>query len=139
MSILDQMVADLYKGQNISFIGSVDSDGFPQVRAMLRPRKCESAKTIYFSTNTSTHKAHHFRTNPKACVYFCDPVSFHGALLVGTMEILETKQMKELLWHDGDELYYPGGVDDPDYCVLRFTAVKGRCYGNFQSQEYPIA
>jgi len=26
------------------------------------------------------------------------------------------------LWREGDEIYYPKGVDDEDYCVLRFTA-----------------
>ena len=27
-----------------------------------------------------------------------------------------------MIWRDGDEQYYPGGVTDPNYCVLKFTA-----------------
>lgn len=35
-------------------------------------------------------------------------------------------------------MYYAGGVTDPDYCVLRFTAVRGRFYGNFKSENFRI-
>ena len=33
---------------------------------------------------------------------------------------------------------YPGGVTDPDYCVLKFTASKGRYYANFKSESFII-
>ena len=36
-----------------------------------------------------------------------------------------------MLWQEGDTMYYKEGVTDPDYCVLKFTAVKGRYYSNF--------
>lgn len=29
---------------------------------------------------------------------------------------------REMLWHDWDVKYYPGGVDDEDYCVVEFLA-----------------
>ncbi|MFG6345363.1 MAG: pyridoxamine 5'-phosphate oxidase family protein [Lachnospiraceae bacterium] len=49
-------------------------------------------------------------------------------MLVGTMEVLQDAEIKQELWHPGDTMYYSGGVTDPDYCVLKFTAVKGRHY-----------
>ena len=33
-----------------------------------------------------------------------------------------------IFWNDGDEKYYPLGVDDPDYCVIEFLADSGRYY-----------
>jgi hypothetical protein len=33
---------------------------------------------------------------------------------------------------------YSGGVTDPDYCVLRFTATAGRYYSNFKSEDFSI-
>lgn len=138
MDNLEQLVGELFETQNLSFIGSVDEDGFPHIRAMLRPRRREGVRTIYFSTNTSTNKVRHFRENQKACVYFCDPTTFRGALLLGTMEVLETQEYKEMLWLPGDEQYYPGGVSDPNYCILRFTAAKARTYQNFQSNTFAI-
>ena len=35
-------------------------------------------------------------------------------------------------------MYYPEGVTDPDYCVLRFTAETGRYYSNFNSEDFKI-
>lgn len=138
MGNAEQFVVDLFEGQNLSFIGSIDEDGFPQIRAMLRPRKREGIKTIYFSTNTPTNKVRHFRNNEKACVYFCAPAAFRGALLIGTMEVLEEQAYKNMLWQEGDELYYPGGVTDPNYIVLRFTAISGRKYNDFHSDSFDV-
>lgn len=138
MDSFKTFVGNLFDTQNLSFIGSVDKNGFPQIRAMLRPRKREGIKTIYFSTNTPTNKVSHFLHNEKACVYFCDPKSFQGALLTGTMEVLETPYHKEMLWQPGDEMYYPGGVTDPDYCVLRFITISVRNYSDFQSQNFNV-
>ena len=53
-----------------------------------------------------------------------------------TMEVLEDADAKEMIWRDGDTMYYPGGVSDPDYCVLKFTAQSGRYYSNFKSEEF---
>lgn len=138
MDSIERFADDLFDGQNLSFIGSIDKNGFPHIRAMLRPRKRQGIKTIYFSTNTPTNKVRHFSQNEKTCVYVCDPAAFQGILLIGTMEVLKAPEYKEMLWRTGDEMYYPQGVTDPNYCVLRFTALSGRRYGNFQSVNFDI-
>lgn len=58
--------------------------------------------------------------------------------LVGTVEVLETDEAKEKLWKKGDTMYYKEGVTDPDYCVLKFTAKKGRYYSNFKSENFEV-
>ena len=79
-----------------------------------------------------------YQKNPKACLYFCDKRFFRGVMLKGTMEVLEDSASKEMLWNDKYTMYYPLGVTDPDYCILRFTASSGRYYSNFSSQEFEI-
>ena len=59
-------------------------------------------------------------------------------MLKGTMEVLEDSESKEMIWREGDTMYYPKGVTDPDYCVLRFTAAEGRYYSNFKSKTFEI-
>jgi general stress protein 26 len=54
------------------------------------------------------------------------------------MEIRADAESKEMIWREGDAMYYPGGVTDPDYCVLKFTAVKGRYYANFKSEDFEV-
>ncbi len=43
-----------------------------------------------------------------------------------------------MLWQDGDERYYPQGVTDPDYCVLRFVIHEGRYYSDFESETFTV-
>jgi general stress protein 26 len=123
---------------SVSIISSVDELGFPNTKAMLPPRKREGIKHIYFTTNTSSMRVKQYTNNEKACVYFFDKRFFRGVMLKGTMEVLQDSQSKEMIWRDGDEMYYPEGVTDPDYCVLRFTAQNGRFYSNFKSENFEI-
>jgi general stress protein 26 len=123
---------------SVSIISSIDSEGFPNTKAMLPPRKREGIKYIYFSTNTSSMRTKQYLNNPKACVYFYDKRFFRGVMLRGTMEVLQDRKSKEMIWLDGDEMYYPKGVTDPDYCVLKFSAQNGRYYSNFKSENFII-
>ena len=121
-----------------SFLAYIDENGYPVTKAMLKPREREGIKTIWFSTNTSSNKVKCFRKNNAASVYFVDKRFFRGVSLVGTMEVLETPEAKERIWRMGDTMYYKQGVTDPDYCVLKFTAVRGRYYSNFKSEDFDI-
>lgn len=138
MRDVEKTIGNLIDKQNVSFISSMDLDGFPNTKAMLPPRKREGIKTFYFTTNTSSMRVSQYRGNPKACIYFCDRRFFRGVMLIGTMEVLEDSQSKEMIWQEGDTMYYPKGITDPDYCVLRFTAVKGRFYSSFKSESFTI-
>ncbi|WP_297421405.1 pyridoxamine 5'-phosphate oxidase family protein [Clostridium sp.] len=133
-----ETVGNLIDKQSVAFISSVDEDGFPNNKAMLPPRKREGIKILYFTTNTSSMRVRQYRENPKACIYFCDKRFFRGVMLKGTMEVLEDKETKKMIWRDGDTMYYPLGVDDPDYCVLKFTAKSGRFYSNFKSEDFTV-
>ena len=93
---------------------------------------------FWFSTNTSSQKVSAFRENPKGSVYFVDRRFFRGVSLCGTVEVLEDQKSKERLWQMGDRMYYSRGVTDPDYCVLKFTAERGRFYSNFKSEDFLI-
>ena len=121
-----------------AIISSVDADGFPNTKAMLQPRKRTGIKEIYFTTNTSSMRVTQYMENPKACVYFFDKRFFRGVMLRGNMEVLTDSDTKEEIWRTGDEMYYPQGVTDPDYCVLKFTAFDGRYYSNFKSENFPV-
>lgn len=133
-----QTIGNLIDKRGICFISSVDSDGFPNTKAMLPPRKCEGIKVFYFTTNTSSRRTAQYRENPKACIYFCDKRFFRGVMLTGKMEVLEDSVSKEMIWQEGDTMYYPKGVTDPDYCVLKFTAQSGRYYANFSSKDFAV-
>ena len=121
-----------------ALLGSVSPEGFPEIMAMLLPSERRGLKHFYFTTNTSSMRVAHLRYEPKGSVYFCSGASFQGVLFTGRFEVLTDDPSKERIWREGDEMYYPKGVTDPDYCVLHFTASEGRIYENFHSESFTV-
>lgn len=138
MRNIEQTIGNLIDKQNVAFIGSIDNAGFPNIKAMLAPRKREGIKEIYLTTNTSSIRVQQYKENPQASIYFCDRRFFRGVMLKGTMEVLEDAASREMIWREGDTMYYPLGVTDPDYCVLKFVAEEGRYYSNFASESFVV-
>lgn len=134
----EKTIGNFIDKQGVSFLSSIDNEGFPNTKAMLPPRKREGLKTFYFTTNTSSMRVSQYREKPNACIYFCEKRFFRGVMMIGTVEVLEDADSKEMIWQNGDIMYYPKGVTDPDYCVLRFTATSGRYYSNFKSESFEI-
>ena len=133
-----ELIARMADKLPIAYISSIDKDGFPWTKAMLKPRKREGIKTFYFTTNTFSIRVAQYKANPKASIYFCDAKGFKGMMLRGTMEVLTDAGSKEMIWRKGDTQYYPGGVTDPNYCVLKFTAIDGRFYSDFYPRSFLI-
>lgn len=132
----EQTIGNLVDKQSLAFISSIDEEGFPNMKAMLAPRKREGIKEFWFSTNTSSMRVDQYRENPKASIYFYDKRFFRGVMLKGTMEVMEDEESKTMIWLEGDTQYYSKGVTDPDYCVLKFTTISGRYYSNFKSENF---
>ncbi len=59
-------------------------------------------------------------------------------MLIGTVEVLQDEEIKKEIWCTGDTMYYKQGVTDPDYCVLKFTAIKGRHYCDLKSESFTM-
>lgn len=128
---------ELIENSSIAMVGSIGNDGCPNIKAMLN-LEADGLETIFFSTNTSSKRVQAFLKNPKACVYYMDPLDYKGLMLVGEMEVLSDSGSKERLWRDGNEIYYPLGVTDPDYSVLRFTTKWGNYYHGLKNTSFEV-
>lgn len=133
-----ETIENIIDHQKTAYIASIDEEGYPNMKAMLAPRKRNGLHEFWFTTNTSSLRVAQYRVNSKASIYFCDQRFFRGVMLIGTVEVLEDAASKEMIWQEGDCLYYPKGVTDPDYCVLKFTAASGRYYSNFSSGDFTV-
>ena len=111
----------------IAMLGTNGDDGYPNIKAMLKIEN-EGLNRIWFSTNTSSKRVGQLVQNSKTCVYFVDFEQWKGLMLVGDDEVLQDAESRQRLWREGFEKYYPLGVTDPDYTVLRFTARWGNYY-----------
>lgn len=118
---------DLVDRSLFADIGYIDESGRISVRKVF----CVWHKGIgahLISTNTSSRHVSALMKNGAACLYFFDESRFEGLCLYGSAAVRREREYRELLWNDGDEKYYPGGIDDGDYCVLEFVADSGSYY-----------
>ncbi|MBI2850372.1 MAG: pyridoxamine 5'-phosphate oxidase family protein [Chloroflexi bacterium] len=105
-------------------VGTNAEDGFPNIKTMSNRGRHEGLKTIWFHTDASSHRVQQLKRDNRACVYCLDTKLSRGVMLVGTMEILHDLDSKRMIWQEGERKYYPMGVEDPEYSVLRFTAIR---------------
>ena len=134
----EETIGNLIEKQSVSFISSIDENGFPNTKAMLAPCKRDGIKTFYWHTNSPSKRIKQYRENSKACIYFYDKRFFRGVMLKGIMEVLDDKKIKKEIWKDEYSQYYTGGKDGGDFIIIKFTAENGRYYSNFKSEDFSI-
>jgi general stress protein 26 len=125
----------LVERSGIALVGSNGEDGHPWIKAMLK-METEDLKTVWFSTSTSSKRVAQFARDPRASVYFVDFSDWMGLMLLGEVEVLNDPPSRQRLWRDGYEQYYPLGVDDPDYRVLRFSATSANYYSQLDNLSF---
>lgn len=80
MKDAELIVGKLVDYQKVAFIASVDEEGFPNMKAMLQPRKREGIRVFYFTTNTSSMRVSQFLKNNRSCIYFYNRRFFKGVM-----------------------------------------------------------
>ena len=124
--------------KKIAFAGSVSSSNAPNIKAMV-VAKHDGMKMFYFASNHSAIRTEQYKHNPAACLYFSNRLIYKGLMLEGIMEILNDDENKKLVWQNKFKgAYKNGGINDPDYCVLKFTAKTGRYYSWYNTESFEI-
>ena len=123
----EKEIMNLINRSLFATIGYTDEHGRQNVRRVF----CVWHKGIgrhLISTNTSSSHVQSLMKNPNVCLYFSDDSTFEGICLYGKAVIHQEHEYKQLLWNEGDEKYYPKGIDDEDYCILEIIADSARYY-----------
>ncbi|MDO5553367.1 MAG: zinc ribbon domain-containing protein [Planctomycetia bacterium] len=98
---------------------SISEEGYPRPCTLVRIGN-DGIKKIYVATGASSRKTEQFRRNAKAGLCFSD--AENGVTLTGTVRILTDPQERSQYWQDWMIAHFPGGVSDPEFCVLEFTS-----------------
>ena len=129
-----QEMHSLIQRSKIAFLGYTDESGKQNIRTVF----CTFHKGIgghLISTNTSSAHVQSLLKNGNACLYFADTSAFQALCLFGRAAVHFEREYREMLWHPQDIQYYPGGVEDEDYCVVEVVAESGRFYSG-SAQNY---
>lgn len=129
-------ILDLVNEATTVVVGSIDENGYPNSKQMFK-MKNDGLRAFWFSTNTSSMRVEQFKKNAKASLYFVG--KNNGLMLVGRMKICTDRMIRQELWDDETSTqYYPLGINDPDYCVLQFTAQTGNYYQNLAKYTFDV-
>ena len=129
----------------LTMVGTIDKDGFPQIRVMsnLRHPDRTAAKlagdgdfTAYAVTRADSEKMEHLATDPKMSMYYQE--GGQGLLLMGTTEVVTDAEARRAVWDEAfKQLGYGSGPDDPMLTVLRFVPSHGKFYS--RGRQYPLS
>jgi general stress protein 26 len=63
---------------------------------------------------------------------------FKGFMCQGDIEIVKDETVKDAIWHDDWNMYYPGGKDGGDYTVLMLKPVYIKSYTQLQLSDLQL-
>lgn len=121
---IEEKAAQMVATAQVITVASIDGNGYPRPVAMVKLKDDDGA--IYVSTGTSSAKTAHFKANPKAGISIVK--GGDSIVYTGEMEIVNDEAVKRSLWGDWMLSHFPGGVEDPEYCVLKFTPKSATYY-----------
>ena len=135
MDIL-QKAADLLSKCDVFTLASVNESGYPRICVMGKT-KAEGIHKIWCTTGLTGTKTKHFLANPKASV--CYWQGGDSVTLTGKVTVETDRAIREEMWCEGFTEHFPGGIDDPNYCVLEFTSEEATIWieGEFVTLEVP--
>jgi general stress protein 26 len=107
----------------VSTFGLVDEAGFPFVSAVV-VIKNEGLSEFWISTSPSSRKAQIIKQNNKAGLCYHD--GDNNITLAGRAELVADPAMKEALWLEWMENFFPDGASDSGYILIKFTTQKLR-------------
>ena len=123
------------RSRDVAYFGVIDENGFPSV-STVSPAKPESIFEVFFTTNADGNKAKRLQRNNRASL--CFQVEGDNITLVGEGEILTDQETKSRYWLDWFINHYPGGVDDPNYVVIRLTTKRVSLWVTGEGAEFTI-
>jgi general stress protein 26 len=129
-----ERVLELMDEAEVVYLATV-SGAAPRIRIVANLRRrdvypatagfCRKAGfKVYFATSASSGKIREIRENPAVAAYYAIPAMSRAVMLSGRAEIVTDSCVKKALWSEKWRSHWPGGVDDPNFAVLRLTPTR---------------
>ena len=135
--IIKSKTAEVNMGVGVT-LSLLDHEGYPTT-STLSIAKADGIRQITFGGQLDSNKAKRAKENSRASVCIFDDDYENGAYynitLVGDIEVVTGIETKKETWYQGLEEYFPGGVDDPNYCVLKFTTKRYNLWVDVEEEE----
>lgn len=127
---------DLVNQCEEGYFGVIDDQGYPDVatRSNIKPNGIVSC---YFSSDASGRMVRSIKNNEKTSVCFRNEGD--NVTLVGTSSIVHDKEVKKELWQDWFINHYPEGINDPEYCIVKFETKRVSLWVDHEIAQFDIS
>jgi len=119
-------------------ISLLDHEGYPTT-STLSIAKADGIRHITFGGSLESNKVKRIKESSRASVCIFDDNfesgAYYNITLVGDIEILTDPESKKAAWYPALEGHFANGVDDPDYCVLKFTTKRYNLWVDLEADE----
>ena len=116
-----EKLAELIRDVDIAMLTTVAPDGH-LVSRPLGTQQVEFDGDLWFATECDSGKAEEILANPYVNVAYSAPARDIYVSVAGRASIVRDRGKIEQLWSPRMELYFHGGKDDPNLCLLRVEA-----------------
>ena len=120
--IIHSKTAEVNMGAGVT-LSLLDHEGYPTT-STVSISKADGIRKILFGAGLSSNKSKRAKKCSRASVCIFDDDyengSYYNITLVGDIEIVTDPETKKEVWFEGYEEHFADGVNDPDFCVLRF-------------------
>jgi len=136
--IIQTKTAAVNMGAGVT-LSLLDDDGYPTT-STLSISKADGIRQVTFASTLDSNKAKRAKKDSRAsvCIFGDDYAggAYYNITLVGNIEVVTDTETKKETWYQGLEEHYPnGGMDDPSYCVLKFTTKRYNLWVNVNEVE----
>lgn len=118
-----------------AYMGVLDESGYPSV-STLSSIQADGIFKAWFATGLQGNKAMRILRDTRVSV--CYRRDGDNVTLVGTAKILTDQQTKDALWQDWFIHHFPGGKEDPQYCIIEFVTQRVSLWIDSESAEFPV-
>jgi len=135
--IIKSKTAEVTMGVGVT-LSLLDHEGYPTTSA-ITIAKADGIRQITFGGSLDSNKAKRAKENSRAsvCVFDDDYEggAYYNITLVGDIEVVTDVETKKETWYQGLEAHFENGVDDPNYCVLKFTTKRYNLWVDMEEDE----
>lgn len=126
---LHQLIQDI----DCAMLTTVDKDGSLHSRPMSLINNMDEDGTLWFFTNTDSHKVLEIQRRQQVNVSFCSPSKQRYISITGTAELLRDRNIIVEKWQPELQTWFPQGIDEPNIALLKVTTDKADFWENLSS------
>lgn len=121
-----EKTVEIMREQRFVMLSSVTADG-KIVSHPMTPQQVEDDASVWFFLGKQGGQADALAANPHVNLAFAETGSWLS--VAGTVQYVEDRAKTEELWDGQVEAYFPGGLEDPNLGLVKFTADSAEYWG----------